>query len=68
MRKQCLLPLILLKLQILLLLLSNKDVAKLPREFSDNRLSDSLWEFSDIFSPDHKQWFKNEIASDQNDA
>ncbi len=52
MRKQCLLPLIQLKLQILLLLLSDKDVAKLPREFSANRSSDRQQEFRDILSPD----------------
>jgi hypothetical protein len=70
-RKRCLLPLIQLKLQILSLLLSNKDVAKLPREFSDNRLSDRQQEFSDIFLPDQKQLFsdiRSKIASNQNDA
>ncbi len=71
MRKQCLLPLIKLKLQILLLLLSNRMLQNHQREFSNTRTSDSQWIFSDLCSPDYKHQFSNkrsQIASNQNDA
>jgi hypothetical protein len=70
-RKQCLFPLIQLKLQILLLLLSNRMLLNCQCEFSDIRLSDCQQKFSDICSPDHKQRFsdrKGKMANNQNDA
>ncbi len=70
-RKQCLIPLIQLKLQILSLLLSNRMLPNHQCGFSDVRLSDRQQEFSDICLLDHKQRFgdiRSKIANDQNDA
>jgi hypothetical protein len=70
-RKQCLLPLVQLKLQILSLLLSNRMSPNGQCEFSNIRLSDHQQEFSDICLPDHQQSFsdiRSKIANDQNDA
>ncbi len=58
-RKLCLLPLIQIKLQILLLLLSNRMLPSCQSEFSDIRMSYHQQVFSDTCLPDHKQRFSN---------
>jgi hypothetical protein len=70
-RKQCLIPLIQLKLQILSLLLSNRMSPNHQPEFSDIRLSDRQKKISNLCLPHHEQQFsdrRSEIANDQNDA
>ncbi len=70
-RKQCLLPLIQLKLQILSLLLSDRMSPNRQPESSDIRLSDRQQKFSVLCLPDHKQQFsdrRSEIANNRNDA
>jgi hypothetical protein len=61
-------PLIQLKLQILLLLLSDRMSPNCQPEFSNIRLSDRQRKFSNLCSPDHKQRFsdrRSRIANNQ---
>jgi hypothetical protein len=59
-RKQCLLPLTQLELQILSLLLSNRMLPNCQRAFSDIRTLDHQQVFSNTCSPDYKQRFSEE--------